>query len=172
MKNYKTINEAIKVAEELLKTTKQNYENCVCNAEWDIKFQIGDYIYNLLRNADFPIIKTIQIEQLNPPIESFDISFSSAHYMHDGIDFQYQLFIRDYMRDKVSRIYFNTEEYYEDSMQPIEESTLLALITVWKTLKSKLSVEIDNAYQTRINKIKKEKNEILRKQEILKSFSL
>lgn len=172
MKDYKMINEAIKTAEELLKITKQNYENCVCNAEWDIKFQIGDYIYNLLRNADFPFVKDIGLERYISSNERCSVSFSSGKYLHDGKDFQYQLFISNYKTHKISRIYFNAEEYYEDSIQPIEESTLLALITTWKPLKEKLSVEIDNAYQTRINKVKKEKDEILRKQEILKNFEL
>ena len=172
MKDYKMINEAITVAEDLLAQERQNYENCVCNAEWDIKYQICDYIYNQLRNAKFPDISNIRVELCAPPVTSYHISFDSGDYGCDGQYFKYQLFIRDYLADKVSRIFFNDEDYYESTTQPIREETLLVLIKGWGALKAKLPVEIDNAYQQRINRIKKEADEIKRKQEILESFKL
>ena len=172
MKDYKMINEAIATAEDLLKSNKQNYENCVCNATWDIKYQICDYIYNQLSNANFPDIPDIRIRLYAPPIESYEIYFDSADYGCDGQHFQYQLFIKDCIAGKVSRIYFNSEDYYEDTMQPIEEITLLVLIKGWKSLKAKLSEAIDKAYQQRINKIKQEADRIKKNQEILKSFKL
>lgn len=172
MKDYKMINEAIATAEDLLKTTKQNYENCICNREWDIKFQICDYIYKQLSMAGFPNIDRIECSTLHPPIVSHDISFSSANYLCDGRDFQYQLFIQDYMNKKTSRIYFNKEDYYESTSQPMNEATLIALIQEWDKLKTRLLLTIDNAYQQRINKIKNEAEKIKRKQEILKGFKL
>jgi hypothetical protein len=172
MKDYKMINEAITTAEDLLKTTKQHYEDCICNREWDIKFQICDYIYNQLSNAGFPEINKIKCEVIHPPIESYEISFHSASYLCDGINFQYQLFIHDYMNGKISRIYFNQEDYYESTTQSMNESTLIALIKEWGKLKAKLTPAIDNAYQQRINRIKKEAEEIKRKEEILKGFKL
>lgn len=172
MKDYKMINEAIATAEDLLKTTKQNYENCVCNSEWDIKFQICDYIYKQLSMAGFPNIRTVKCETTNPPFESYEVSFHSADYSCDGMNFQYQLYIRDYINDKISRIYFSNDDYYECTMHHMKETTLIALIKEWKKLKTKLSVEIDNAYQQRIDRIKREADEIKRKQEILKGFKL
>lgn len=172
MKDYKMINEAVTVAEDLLKQEKQHYEAYMCNTEWDIKYQICDYIYNQLSNANFPDIPNIRIHLYAPPIESYEIYFDTANYGCDGQDFQYQLFIKDCLANKVSRIYFNSEDYYETTMQPIEEATLLVLIKGWKSLKAKLSEAIDKAYQQRINRIKKEADEIKRKQEILKGFKL
>ena len=95
MKDYKMINEAIATAEDLLKTTKQNYEECVCNSEWDIKYQICDYIYKQLSNAGFPNIYKIICSTTNSPIESYEVDFTAAPYLCDGVNFQYQLFIRD-----------------------------------------------------------------------------
>jgi hypothetical protein len=172
MKDYKMINEAVTVAEDLLKQEKQHYEAYVGNTEWDIKYQICDYIYNQLSNTNFPDIPNIRIHLYAPPIESYEIYFDSANYGCDGQYFQYQLFIKDCLANKVSRIYFNSEDYYEATMQPIEEATLLVLIKGWKSLKAKLSEAIDSAYQQRINRIKKEAEEIKRKQEILKGFKL
>jgi hypothetical protein len=172
MKDYKMINEAIVVAEELLAQEKQHYISCVCNAEWEVKYQICDYIYNLLRNVGFPHIFGIRVENYKPPIESYMVSFSSGDYGCDGKRFGYQLFIRDCLTDKVSRIFFNEEDYYEDTMQHIQEDTLLVLIKVWHELKTTLSEAINNAYQARIKAIKKEVDEIKRKQEILKGFKL
>ena len=76
------------------------------------------------------------------------------------------------MGGRVSRIYFNDNDYYESPSQPMNEATLIVLIKEWGKLKSKLSVAIDNEYQCRINKIKQEADKIKRKQEILKSFKL
>jgi hypothetical protein len=172
MKNYKTINEAIAVAEDLLKTTKQNYENLIGNREWDIKYQICDYIYRLLREANFLDIGKICSATINPPIESHDVTFTSGSYRCDGVDYQYQLFIQDYLGGKISRIYFNKEDYYESTTHPITELTLIALVKDWDELKIKLSTAIDKAYQKRIIQIKKEANNIKRKQEILNNFKL
>lgn len=172
MKDYKMINEAITVAEGLLKQEKQHYEECVCQCEWDIKFQIADYIYRQLREAGFPDTNKIICSTTNPPMESYEVDFTSASYICDGTNYQYQLFIRNYMSGEVSRIYFNRDEYYESAEQPIKESTLIALIRELEPLKKRLSVEIDNAYQQRINRIKREAEDIKRKQEILKGFKL
>lgn len=171
MKDYKMINEAITVAEELLIQEKQSYEKCVCNSEWEIKYEICNYIYNILQDTKFPNF-SIRIENYNPLIESYYISFSSGDYGCDGIHFKYQLFIKDNKNNKVSRIFFHEEDYYESTNQPIQEDTLLILIKSWKELKSKLPIEIDKTYQQRINQIKQEANEIKRKQEILESFKL
>lgn len=172
MKNYKTINEAIAVAEDLLKTTKQNYENFIGNREWDIKYQICDYIYRQLKEANFPDIGKICSAIINPPFESHNVIFTSGPYLCDGVDYQYQLFIQDYLGEKIARIYFNTEDYYESTTHPITEPTLIALVKDWDELKIKLSTSIDKAYQVRINQIKKEANNIKQKQEILNNFKL
>lgn len=171
MKNYKMINEAITTAEDLLKTIKQNYENSVCNKEWEIKYEICNYIYNILNDAEFPNI-SIRIENYTPHIESYHISFSSGGYSCDGIYFKYQLFIKDHKNNKVGRIFFNEEDWYESTSEYIQEDILLVLIKSWKELKSKLPIEINKACQQRINQIKQEANEIKRKQEILESFEL
>lgn len=172
MKDYKMINEAITVAEDLLKQEKQHYEECVCNSEWEIKYQICDYIYKQLSNAGFPRIRDIVCSRTKPPIESYEISFSYASYLCDGVNYQYQLFITDYMNKKVSRIYFNKDDYYESTSQPMKESTLIDLIKEWDRLKGKLSETIDDEYQRRINKIKQEADKIKRNQEILQGFKL
>lgn len=171
MKDYKMINEAITTAEDLLKTTKQNYENSVCNKEWDIKFQICDYIYNQLKKAEFPNNINIRLESLGLSYNCYDIYFSSGDYGCDRKNFKYQLFIRNY-NGKVSRIFFNEQEYHESEEDYIVESTLLCLIQGWSQLKEQLIPSIDKAYQQRINQIKQEANEIKRKQDILESFEL
>lgn len=172
MKDYKMINEAIAVAEDLLTQEKQHYTSCVCNAEWEIKYQICDYVYNLLRNAEFPNISGIRVENYKPPIESYMVSFSSGDYGCDGKCYKYQLFIRDCLTDKVSRIFFNKEDYYESTMQHITEDTLLALIKVWSELKPALSGAIDRAYQAKIKAIKKEADKIKQKMAIIDGFKL
>lgn len=166
MKDYKMINEAIAVAEGLLKTTKQDYEVYAGNAEFQIKYQICEYIYELLRNAEFPQIQGLKY------LGDAEVCFNSANYLCDGKSFQYQLFIRDYASNKVSRIYFNREEYYENTMQPIEESTLIALIKKWDYIKKRLPEQIDAAYQAKIDAIKKEADRIKKQREILDGFKL
>ena len=96
MKNYKMINEAITTAEDLLKITKQNYENSVCNKEWDIKFQICDYIYNQLKKAEFPNNIHIRLESLGPQYDCYHIYFSSGDYGCDRKDLKYQLFLHNF----------------------------------------------------------------------------
>jgi hypothetical protein len=164
MKDYKMINEAIAVAEDLLAQEKQHYMKCVCNAEWEIKYQVGEYIYNLLRNARFPHISGFRC------FNGCEICFNSSAYLHDGQNFQYQLFIK--VSNEVSRIYFNEEGYYEDTMQPMTENTLIALVNNWDRLKRRIPELIDEAYRKHLDEIKKEADEIKRKQEILKSFKL
>lgn len=166
MKNYKMINEAIIVAEDLLKQEKQHYEVYAGNAEFQIKNQICEYIYKQLSNADFPKIQGFKY------IKNAEICFNSGDYGCEGKDFQYQLFIRNYDSNKVSRIFFNREEYYESIEQPIEESTLIDLVQNWAYMKKRLSETIDISYQNKINTIKRKVDEIKRKEEILKGFKL
>lgn len=172
MKNYEIINEAITMAENLLASTKHNYEQCLAHSELEIKYQICDYIYNQLKITNFPTTSKIICSTINPPIESYEVTFSSASYIYKGTNYQYQLFIQDYRSGEISRIYFNTHEYQETSDHPIQEHTLIALIKVWDNFKTKFSATIDQAYQARINHIKREANIIKRKQEILTSFKL
>ena len=95
------------------------------------KTTTANYIYQLLRNAGFPKIQGLKY------IGDSEVCFNSGDYGCDGKYFQYQLFIRDYASNKVSRIYFNKEDYHESTMQPIEESTLIALIKKWDYLKKR-----------------------------------
>ena len=166
MKNYKMINEAITVAEDLLKQEKQHYEIYVGNTEFQIKNQICEYIYKQLSDAEFPKIQGFKY------INNAEICFNSGDYEWEGKYFQYQLFIRNYTSNTVSRIFFNREEYYESEEQPIEESTLINLIENWDYIKKKLSEAIDIAYQNKINTIKRKVEEIKRKKAILEGFKL
>lgn len=171
MKNYNMINEVVTVAEDLLRTTKQNYENCICNTEWSVKEQISNYIYEQLKIAKFPNNICIIIETLGRSIECYDVYFQSGDYVVKGQHFKYQLFIRTH-NGKVSRIFFDEYEYYESEEQPIEEETLLALIQAWSELKTQLIPSIDKSYQQRIDQIKKQSEEIKKRQTILTSFKL
>lgn len=171
MKNYNMINEAVTVAEDLLRTTKQNYENCICNTEWSVKEQISNYIYEQLKIAKFPNNIYIRIENPGRSIECYDVYFQSGDYGVKGQHFKYQLFIRTH-NGKVSRIFFDEYEYYESEEQPIREETLLALIQAWSELKTQLIPSIDKSYQQRIDQIKKQSEEIKKRQTILTSFKL
>lgn len=171
MKDYTMINEAINVAEDLLKTAVKNYNNYICNTEFDVKIQIFDYIYNQLKKAAFPNNINIRIEHSGTGFVCYDVYFKSGDYGDNGQCFQYQLFIRDW-KGKVSRIFFNKKDYYESESQPIVETTLLALIQAWEELKQNLIPAIEKSYQQRLDAIKNEANKIKQKEEILKSFTL
>lgn len=175
MKDYRLIVDTIDTAEAMLKDYTKQAEQEIKTKGSDVFEQVAEYLWQVLRNANFPRIDLYEnrhwgVQGDGLPFGSMQLnSYSCNNYKVMGKYYNAQLFICC-GGENVTKIYFNENEYFIEGQN--NKDTLIYLCYKWKALKRQIEPAVIKYFEKRNKQVKAKVDEINMKKHLVDSFEI